>query len=172
MLDVTETIRVNVEGNQINHGIFRDFPTDLRARRAARAQSGFDVASVERDGRPEPYETSRFGNGVRVQIGDGDVYLDHGEHTHVIRYTHHAPARLLRRLRRALLERHRQRLGLPDRPRRSAYPPAASPVPFGRERALYTGPQGSTARNAEVVSEQPGDILIRSTVPLAPVRRA
>ena len=26
-LDVTETIRVNVEGNQINHGIFRDFPT-------------------------------------------------------------------------------------------------------------------------------------------------
>ena len=41
------------------------------------------------------------------------------------------------------------------------------PVPFG-ERAVYTGPQGSTAGNAEVVSEAPGEIVFRTTAPLGP----
>jgi uncharacterized membrane protein YgcG len=41
------------------------------------------------------------------------------------------------------------------------------PVPFGR-RAVYTGIQGSTAGNAEVVSEAPGEIVFRTTAPLAP----
>ena len=41
------------------------------------------------------------------------------------------------------------------------------PVKFG-QRAVYTGPQGSTASNAEVVDEKPGEITFRTTQPLGP----
>ena len=40
-------------------------------------------------------------------------------------------------------------------------------VQFG-QRAVYTGPQGATDRNAEVTAESPGDISFRTTAPLAP----
>ena len=36
------------------------------------------------------------------------------------------------------------------------------------QRAFYTGPQGSTATNAEVVEEKPGNISFRTTQPLGP----
>jgi uncharacterized membrane protein YgcG len=49
-------------------------------------------------------------------------------------------------------------------PRRIRLP---RPVPFG-QRDVYTGPNGSTAKNAEVVSETPGEILFRTTAPLGP----
>jgi hypothetical protein len=42
-----------------------------------------------------------------------------------------------------------------------------SPAQFG-QRAAYTGPQGSTGSNAQVVSEQPGEIVFRTTWPLGP----
>ena len=42
-----------------------------------------------------------------------------------------------------------------------------APVKFG-QRAAYTGPQGSTASNAEVVEEKPGEITFRTTQPLGP----
>jgi uncharacterized membrane protein YgcG len=43
--------------------------------------------------------------------------------------------------------------------------PAA--VPFG-QRAVYTGRQGSTASDAEVINEQPGEIAFQTTRPLGP----
>ncbi len=39
------------------------------------------------------------------------------------------------------------------------------PVRFG-QRSAYTGPEGSTASNAEVVDEKPGEITFRTTRPL------
>ena len=42
-----------------------------------------------------------------------------------------------------------------------------SPAPF-RQRAVYTGPQGATGADAEVVAEEPGRIVFRTTRPLAP----
>ena len=38
-------------------------------------------------------------------------------------------------------------------------------VNFG-QRHVYTGPKGSTAQNAEVVAETPGDITFKTTQPL------
>src|SRR5205823_8977931 len=39
------------------------------------------------------------------------------------------------------------------------------PVKLG-QRSVYTGPEGSTASNADVVDEKPGEISFRTTQPL------
>ncbi|MGD9814732.1 MAG: DUF2207 domain-containing protein [Hyphomonadaceae bacterium] len=82
---VTETIQVNVEGMEIRRGIFRDLPRyyDLNGERLL---YDYDIQSIERDGRREPYDTEAEGNAFRIVIGDEDVLLEHGAHTYVIRY--------------------------------------------------------------------------------------
>ena len=85
-LTVAETITVNAEGDQIRHGIFRDFPTDYRDRFGNRVRVRFDVLDVERDGRPEPYTVETIANGKRVRIGSADTFVDPGEHSYRIVY--------------------------------------------------------------------------------------
>ena len=125
---------------------------------------GFEVVSVQRDGADEPWKAERQGNGVRVYMGDADTHVPPGEHVYAIRY------RTTRQL--GFFDDYDElywnatgngwvfpidvaeaRIRLPR------------PVPFG-QRAVYTGPQGSTDCNAEVVSEAPGDISFRTTDPL------
>ncbi len=165
-MDVTETIRVNAEGFRIQRGIYRDFPTRYRAKGGGRVRVGFDVQSVERDGAPEKYELESLSNGIRVRIGDANVNLPYGEHAYVIRY------------------RTDRQLGYFDKydelywnvtgngwifpidlaEARIALP---SPARFG-QRAVYTGPQGSTAGDAQIIAEEPGRIVFRTTRPLGP----
>lgn len=83
---VTETIRVRAEGNRIRHGIYRDFPTDYRDRLGNHVHVGFEPAEARRDGKIEPWRSERYGNGVRVYLGDADKYVDDGEHDYQIRY--------------------------------------------------------------------------------------
>lgn len=85
-LEVTETLLVRAEGDQIRRGILRDFPTTYVDRRGMRVVTGFDVIDVMRDGRPEPHRTERLANGIRVRIGEPEVYLAPGEYTYAIRY--------------------------------------------------------------------------------------
>jgi hypothetical protein len=162
-LDVTETIRVMAEGRDINHGIYRDFPTRYE-RNGRRVRVDFDVTSVERDGRPEPYTPERIRNGVRVKIGSADVNVTPGEHTYVLRY------RTTRQV--GFFPAHDElywnvtgndwmfpidsaevRIRLPQ------------PVQWG-ERSVYTGVQGATASDGRVVSESPAQIVFRTTAPL------
>jgi hypothetical protein len=72
-LIVIETIRVEAEGAQIRHGIFRDFPTTYTPPGRPRVVVGFDVQSVMRDGRQENWTTEAMSNGVRLRIGDANV---------------------------------------------------------------------------------------------------
>jgi uncharacterized membrane protein YgcG len=165
-LDVTETIRVRSEGARIDHGIYRDFPTRYTNRSGSQVRVGFEVVSVRRDGAGEPWHAERQGNGVRVYVGDADTHVAPGEHVYAIRY------RTTRQL--GFFDDYDElywnatgngwifpidvaeaRIRLPR------------PVPFG-QRAVYTGPQDSTAANAEVVSEAPGQIVFRTTAPLGP----
>lgn len=89
---VTEEIAVRALGEEIQRGIYRDFPTSFpRAAGWGRIQAPFHVLSVERDGRAEPWSVESIGGpggrgGVRVRIGDPDVLLDPGEHRYVLRY--------------------------------------------------------------------------------------
>ncbi len=77
-LDVVETIRVNVEGNQISRGIYRDFPQDYVTKWGLRQRRPFEVKGVMRNGVPEPFAVEPLGSGTRVRIGSADVFLDTG----------------------------------------------------------------------------------------------
>ncbi|MGB9141106.1 MAG: DUF2207 domain-containing protein [Aestuariivirga sp.] len=85
-VDVTEQIVVNAESREIRHGILRDFPTTYTDRNGIRVVVGFDVVSVKRDGRSEPYAIEGLSNGKRIRIGSADTFVSYGLHTYEIRY--------------------------------------------------------------------------------------
>jgi uncharacterized membrane protein YgcG len=164
-LTVAETIRVNAEGDDIRHGIYRDFPT-VYERNGRRVRVGFTVQSVERDGQREPYTNEHITGGRRVKMGDADTNVPRGEHTYVLRYTTTRQLgffpgydelywNVTGNFWRFPIDSAEVHIRLPQA------------VPFGPERAFYTGGRGSTATNARVVSERPGEIVIRITQRLA-----
>ena len=163
-LHVTETIDIVSEGDRIRHGIYRDFPTRYRGRNGSQVRVGFSFEGAERDGRPEPAKVEPLSNGVRMKVGSADTVIDPGLHRYVLRY------RTTRQIGRFdnfdelywnatgngwifPIESAEARIRLP------------SPAAF-TQRAAYTGPQGSTAGNAQVITEQPGEIVFRTTWPL------
>ncbi|WP_349437560.1 DUF2207 domain-containing protein [Pararhizobium sp. A13] len=79
-LTVTETIKANVEGNQIKRGIYRDFPLTFTDRNGRVVKVDFKLLAVERDGAEEPYRTEGISGGIRIYTGDKDVFLPRGEH--------------------------------------------------------------------------------------------
>lgn len=83
---VTETISVVAEGRQIRRGIFRDFPTRYRTENGLTRTVGFKVLEVLRDGREEPWFTESMPGGVRVYIGDANVFLQPGRYTYRLTY--------------------------------------------------------------------------------------
>ena len=87
-VDVTETITVNSEGDQIRHGIFRDIPTQLINDDKTRLRSDLKVLGVQRDDADENYSLESLGGGfTRIRIGSADTFVDPGLHTYVIHYT-------------------------------------------------------------------------------------
>jgi uncharacterized membrane protein YgcG len=126
----------------------------------------FALEGATLDGMPVPASTSVITHGVRIKLGDPDKYVEEGEHRYVIRY----------RATRELgffsgydelywnvtgtgwifpIDAAEARIHLP------------SPAKFG-QRAAYTGAEGSTSSNAEVIEEKPGEIAFATTAPLGP----
>ncbi|HDZ07822.1 DUF2207 domain-containing protein [Pseudohongiella sp.] len=85
-MEVTETIRVRAEGNNIRRGIYRDFPTRYRDRLGNRYRVEFDVLEVTRNGEPELWQATERGNGVRVDFGGDDFLPVPAEYEYTIRY--------------------------------------------------------------------------------------
>lgn len=83
---VTETIEVRAENDEINRGIYRDFPTRYEDRLGNYYTIPFRVQSVRRDGESEPHFTESRPNGVRLYIGEEDRYLDPGVYEYEITY--------------------------------------------------------------------------------------
>lgn len=163
---VTETITVRAEGNRIQRGIYRDFPTRYKGRRGSQVRVGFELLGVTRNGTTETATTESVSNGVRIRIGSKDTYLDPGEYRYAIRY------RTTRQVGRFdtfdelywnvtgngwtfPIDRAEARITLP------------SPAAFG-QRAVYTGPQGASGKQARVISERPGEIVFQTAGPLGP----
>ena len=165
-LDVTETIDIRAEHNRINRGIYRDFPTRYRGRNGSQMRVGFTFRGATLDGMPVQAKTETIPNGVRVRIGDPDRLVDIGDHRYVIEYS---TTRQVGRF-KDFDELYWNATGngwdfpIDVAEARIRLPEA---VRFG-DRATYTGLQGSTASNAQVVEETPGDILFRTTLPLGP----
>ena len=86
-VNVTETIDVQAEGNEIRRGIYRDIPVTLLGAEGAKIRPGFDVLSVRRDGSDEMFRVEKMGDFQRIWIGDPDVFLITGKHRYVITYT-------------------------------------------------------------------------------------
>jgi uncharacterized membrane protein YgcG len=86
VLDVTETIQVEAEGNQIRHGIYRDFPLTFVDDKDQVHRVSFSIREITRDGKPEPYHTASNQDGIRIYVGSADVLLDPGTYTYRIRY--------------------------------------------------------------------------------------
>jgi uncharacterized membrane protein YgcG len=85
-LAVVETIKVFAAGNQIQHGIYRDFPQLYHERYGFRVKTGFTVQSVRRDGQPEDFHFAKRENGMRVYFGSAATMVSHGLHTYELTY--------------------------------------------------------------------------------------
>ncbi len=85
-LTVTETIKVICANQQIQHGIFRTFPTRYKDRFLNTVRIKFQIIEVMKNGLPEPYHTEKVSNGIKLYIGSKDVFLRPGEYTYTIVY--------------------------------------------------------------------------------------
>ena len=165
-LEVAETIDIRAEHDRINHGIFRDFPTRYQGPHGSRIHVNFAFEGATLDGAPVQASTEPVDGGVRIKVGNPDTLVDIGEHIYVLRYR---ASRELGRFKdfdelywnatgnRWLfpIDLAQARIRLPEA------------VRFG-QRAAYTGSQGATSSNAQVVEESPGDITFQTTQPLGP----
>lgn len=87
-LTVTETLIVRAARQEIQRGIYRDFPITYTTPWGLRRTVGFQVLRVLRNGNPEPWSVNdevRPGN-TRVYIGDPDHLLTPGVHTYTLQY--------------------------------------------------------------------------------------
>jgi hypothetical protein len=165
-LDVRETIDVQADGVDIRRGIFRDFPASYDDRAGQRVTVAFDVISVTRDGRPEPYALEPLSNGVRVRIGDKDVFLEHGPHRYEIVYRTSRQIGFFENFDELYWNVTGNGWEFPiDAARvRIALPAGAS---MSRD-AVYTGAQGSTNRDARVIAAAGHVFEAETTRRLAP----
>ncbi len=85
-MDVRETIKVRVRGQQIKRGIYRDFPTTFRDRFGQIQRVGFHLREVTRNGQPDGSRIEDTGNQVRVYVGKADVLLPPGDYTYTLGY--------------------------------------------------------------------------------------
>ncbi len=78
-LQVTETITVTAEGNQIRRGIYRDFPLYRRTFLGGIIPTDYRIISVMRDGERESYHTEESENNLRLYIGESSYHLPTGK---------------------------------------------------------------------------------------------
>ncbi len=165
-LRVTETITVRCLGNEIKHGIYRDFPTIYHDKLGFSRIVEFNVIEVLRDGQPESYHIDDQGNGKRVYIGRQNVFLDPGIYAYTITYTtgrqfafvdDHAELywNVTGNGWSFAIERAEARVYLPGEARKSVL-----------SRAAWTGPSGSTEQNFISSVDGDGVIHFTSTKPL------
>ena len=76
----------NGDYGNIERGIFRDFPTLYKDSNDIWDERGFSVKNVYRDEKKQPFHKEKLNNGVRLLIGDKDVYLSNGIFKYTIEY--------------------------------------------------------------------------------------
>lgn len=166
-LDVTETIDYRLGAGLTKRGIFRDFPMTSPTASGRRAPVTFEVLSVTRNGRTEPYTLLRENGYKRVRIGLPDVFLPApSEQTYELRYRTEGQLR-----------------GLPDfdelywnvTGHRWAFPIEQASITVTLpdraeilQHAAYSGPPGTQDHDVEVTEVAPGLYRARTTAAVLP----
>jgi len=83
MIEVTETIQVRAEGNQIRRGIYRDFPVEYEDRLGNNYEISVEPLVVQRNEMRESFHTVRNRRDVRIYFGSSDRFI---EPTYTYRY--------------------------------------------------------------------------------------
>lgn len=83
---VTETITVYAAGNQIRHGIFREFPTQYKDPYNNRYVVDFQMQSATCDAAEENFRVEPYSNGKRIYLGDPHFAVQPGRHTYTLTY--------------------------------------------------------------------------------------
>lgn len=86
-IEVTEKIKVYSAGVQIKRGIYRDFPIAYKDRLGKRVIVDFKINNITKNGQAEKYHTEKKGNGIRIYIGEENVFIPNGEYEYAISYT-------------------------------------------------------------------------------------
>ncbi len=86
-LIVEETIKVRAEGNEIKRGVYRDFPTRYRDSFGNNYVVNFALLRIMKNGKPETYHTEYIANGIRIYIGQHEVFLSPGIYKYTIIYS-------------------------------------------------------------------------------------
>ena len=86
MIEVTETIQVRAEGNQIRRGIYRDIPVEYQDRLGNKYEISIEPLSVLRNDMPESFHTVRSRRDIRTYFGRSNYLIEPGVHTYRYRY--------------------------------------------------------------------------------------
>ena len=86
-LKVWELIRVWARGHEIKRGIYRDLPTLVRDENGLLRKTPITITGVTHNGNLKaPHHTVRTNAGLRLYIGEEDVFIDPGQHIYQIDY--------------------------------------------------------------------------------------
>lgn len=83
---VRETIRVRAEGQAIQRGIYREFPTQYRDRFGNTYRVGFELIGALRDGVAETHRIKQLNNGLAIYLGNPNQRLSPGIYEYQIEY--------------------------------------------------------------------------------------
>jgi hypothetical protein len=83
---VTEVITVNVEGVNIQRGIFRDIITTMQNEQERKQNLTLRVHDVLKNGSSESFVTESNGIYTRIKIGNANILLNNGVYTYTITY--------------------------------------------------------------------------------------
>ena len=165
---VAETIRVFVTGQNIHHGIFRDFPTHYTDRLGRPYEVGFAPLAVTCDGLPTVFRRAGISGGERIYIGKSNFVLPPGEHTYRIFYTATRELGFFPDHDELFWNVTGNGWGFTiDRASATVHLPSRIETRTVR-LAGYTGPQGSKARNLSFGAQHDGSFNFATHKPLGP----
>ena len=162
--EVTETIRVLSEADQIRRGIFRDFPM-LVSENGVNHRVGLEVTGAWHDGRPTPFRIIEDARAARIYLGDPDGYLEPGEHEYVLTYRTDRQMRFFDDHDEVYWNATGTEWLFPiDRATATIRLPGGISA---RQTTFFTGPFGATGKAARLVEDTGSTIRFETTAPLA-----
>ncbi len=165
VLTVTETIFVRAEGTKIKRGIFRDFPLTFEDKNGRTQRVGFDLLSVTKDGANEPHTINKSRNGLRIYIGDSNVFLRPGSYRYEIKYTTSRQIRFFDGHDELYWNVTGNEWEFPIREVEATIVPPGHAKPI--ERTAYTGYFGATGGDWSASEAADGTLRFRTTRPLS-----